>query len=230
MRRRLAVLIVVAGVVLGGVVSISSPFGVGHVIIRGPIVLLQDAAERVVRALFQRRTSVPAQVSAPRPAVVSVAADVPPARPIMEPSAGAAARLTLVRRGTRRAEHDGHDAADRARGQTRPEGDSSGPERSGALRIAGRDQSGADAVALERAAAPDPNGQQTGDAAAPPSTTSADDGPADVKSPSSGPGVSDARGDDGPRSDEPDHGRGHDDGDHGGGGHGGGGNGDKGRK
>ncbi|MGH2374072.1 MAG: hypothetical protein ACRDIC_11490, partial [bacterium] len=156
-----------------------------------------------------------------------------PARPIMEPSAGAAARLTLVRRGTRRAEHDGHDAADPARGQTQPEGDSSGPERSGALRIAGRDQSGADAVAQERAAAPDPNGQQTGDAAA--SSTSVDDGPADVKSPSSGPDASDPRGEDSPRSDEPRHGGGrggggHGGDDHSGGGHGGGGHGDKGRK
>lgn len=52
MRRWLAALVVVVGVILGVVVSIASPFGVGDVIVRRPIVLLQNIVDLVARALF----------------------------------------------------------------------------------------------------------------------------------------------------------------------------------
>ncbi|MGQ0549149.1 MAG: hypothetical protein ACT4PY_05740 [Armatimonadota bacterium] len=219
MRRRLALLIVVAGAILGGVVSISSPFGVGHVIVRRPIVLLQDAANRVVRALLlPRGPSAPAEVSAPGPAVASGAADVGLVATItVEPSVDAAARLTRVRRGARRAEDDGHEGADRARSQAHPEGDSGSPEHSGAVRIAGRDQSGADGDAVEsqQATAPIPSGSQVppssqpdGGAAAPPGGANANDGPSDVKSPSTDQDSGDDRTGDSSGSREPGHGGG----------------------
>lgn len=240
MRRRLALLIVVAGALLGGVVSVSSPFGVGHVIVRHPIVLLQDAANRVVRALLRPRgTSAPAEVSAPGPAVAS-AADIGLVGTITEePSADAAARLTRVRRAARRAEDDGHDAAERTRSQAQPEGDSGSPEHNGAMRIAGRDQSGADGDAVEpqQATAPNPSGLQVppgsqpdGGAAAPPGGANANDGPSDVKSPSTGQDSGDDRAGNGPGSREPGHGGGQGGGNHGGGDQGGGGQDGKGRK
>lgn len=211
MRRRLVALIVVAGMILGGMVSISSPFGVGLVIIRHPIVLLHDAAERVVRALFRPRgTSVPAPVSALRPAAVNVRVDAGPAGPTIEPPGGAAAKLTQVRRGQPQAEDDGQETPDRLGSQTQPEGDSSSLDHSGALRIAGRDQSDTDSVAQGRAPDPNPNGpqappngQHTGAAAPPPSNSSANDGSADVQSPSVGQDGGEGRDSDGPERNEP---------------------------
>ncbi len=61
MRKRLAVLFTSAFLVVGGLASVSSPFDIGSIIIRNPIVLARHAASRVVRTLTGSAAASPAR-------------------------------------------------------------------------------------------------------------------------------------------------------------------------
>ncbi len=151
MRKRLAVLSSIL-LILGGVASVSSPFGIGDIIIRKPIVLLQDAASLVVRTLFRSEVAA-SPTPPPSPVVAGASGNIEP-QTAVEVSATKTKAVTFGRLGSRRLEGDGPDQAgvqdgvqdqDGGQGQSGRQG--SDPGQSGALVMAaGREDSGGDSA------------------------------------------------------------------------------------